>query len=521
MKKLFLQFIPTLVLMLLFLGCQEDEALEQDVAKTETVSNHSADVLRTTFAKNLATAVENEELRIFLKEEALKRFDGDYDILFNAAKNSVVTKDSRTFAELLQANWQGEASLQEIQIALPTLNILIPDLLPAPTELWDAKKHIPLVAVMNSEQHQEGIDYLYAYDVSGQRQKLPAFEDPSKTTIIIQSSERVAVVNGKKGEANARRATEEDWVPLFQEGENQYYVTSKDFMPRSNYLEDGSANGRVNRSNNLVIPGLSSNQKSSMYWAYVDTKNGHNDAKYMREDEYYGPDGDESLDVNVVDRLQLFRFRTTYAAREAADGWADGDLELRCFVAHGGPESGSFDKVRLTFTVPRILVNITSDQYKNAEEFLNNQHSGSRAYWEYQINKYKSRGLLVENTDGAISKTECKGLWMNWAGDILNWSIHKYGDRLNFIFMEHDDGEVKTEVKSYSVGFNASIGKKDVWNVGINGQKTGSVEIVSTNNSDDLGEFNVEYYSNYFVMAPPVGLGDIQFILSTTQAVKW
>lgn len=521
MKKLFSQFIPALVLMFLFFSCQEDEALEQDITASETSSNHSADVLRTTFAKNLAVAVENEELRIFLKEEALKRFDGDYDILFNAAKNSVVTKDGRTFAELLQANWQGEASLQEIQTALPTLNILIPDLLPAPTELWDTQKHTPLVAVMNSEQHQEGVDYLYAYDVSGQQHKLPAFEDPLETTIIVENSERVAIANKGKGSTNARRATEEKWVPLFQDEGNQYYLINEGFLPKqTNYEATTPTNGRSN-SNNFKIPGLNSNQKSNMFWAYVNTKDDYNAAKYMREAVYYGPNGDESLNANTVDRLQLFRFRTPYAVGRAADGWAEGDLELYCYVAHGGPESASFDKVLLTFSVPRYLAEITGSQYTTYIDFINAQSASNKPYWVRRINDYRDLGILVENKDEAMSTKETLGLWMNWSGDILNWSIHRYGDRLNFTFIEHDEGEIKTITRNYSVGFNASIGKKDTFNIGFTGQKSGSTEIVFTNNSDEFGVYTVEYTSNYFVHTLPVGLGDIQFVMATTRAVEW
>ena len=514
MKKLFSQFIPALVLMFLFFSCREDEALEQDITASETSSNHSADVLRTTFAKNLAAAVENEDLRVFLKGEALKRFDGDYDILFNAAKNSVVTKDGQTFAELLQANWQGEASLQEIQTALPTLNILIPDLLPAPTELWDAKKHTPLVAVMNSEQHQEGIDYLYAYDVSGQRQKLPAFEDPLETTIIIQSSERVAVVNGKKDGTNARKATEKEWVPLFQEGENQYYLINENFAPRALNLKNSQLNARKE------IAGL-----PVQYLKYMSAANRFGDCP--RETLYYGNTGelhywiderDNPLNVNIKERLQLFRFRSALAARTAADGWSEGSLELYCRVLLGGQNPEAFQSVLLTFSISRTEVQITtgaSGYYRNLEKFLETKPSNVRNAYRYYIERGVSNGTIATIFDGVFDKASSQGVWINWGGQVVNWGIHKYGDRMKYVFYEYDAGETITAVKNYSVGFTATIGLNDKSNIGISTQKSGSVTYQYTNTSDQLGEHTVDYCGRYWTTQPPFIRGDIEFVVAT------
>lgn len=513
MKKTHLNLLLTATLSIVFLSCEKEQYLEQEITK-ETVQ-HSADELRTAFAKNLAPALVNKELRLFLKTEALKQFDGDYDIVFNMAKNNVVTEYGQTFYELLEANWEGEISLEEITTDFPTLNILIPNLLSAPVELWDAEKVIPLVAVKNSEQHQEGVEYLHAYNSKRQESRLPAFEEPLETTIVIESSERVAVVNQKEDGENARRVTEENWVPIFEEGENQYYVMSRNFLPQDKDLNSISG-ARTNSSDALVIPGISSQQRSNMWWAYVNTHNtslGY--ARYMREALYYGSKGDQPLKVNIYDRLQLFRFRSRLAGERAADGWSEGSLELYCYVMHGGPNAQGFNKVLLTFTVPEALVILTTSRHKTTEDFLNALSPSTRPYWEQEINKYKSQGILAESHDGTISVRETFGLWMNWGGQILNWSMHKYGDRLNFKFIEHDDGEEVTQEKRYSVGFNASVGKKDVWNVGLNTQISGKTSIKYTNNSDQFGEYTVDYYSHYFVMVPPVNLGDIEFVLAT------
>lgn len=53
------------------------------------------------FAEILSLAVYNEpELREFLKKEALKEFDRDYDVFYPFVKNSIVC-DGQTFRDLL------------------------------------------------------------------------------------------------------------------------------------------------------------------------------------------------------------------------------------------------------------------------------------------------------------------------------------------------------------------------------------------------------------------------------------
>lgn len=506
MKKVHLNLLLTATLSIVFFSCEKEQYLEQEIAK-ETVQ-HSADELRTAFAKNLALALVNKELRLFLKTEALKQFDGDYDILFNMAKNNVVTEDGQTFYELLEANWESEISLEEIVTSLPTLNILIPDLLLAPTELWDTKEHIPLVAVKNSEQHQKGIDYLPAYNSKAERKEIYAFEDPTETTIVVESSERVVAVSNNNKEINLRKVTEEGWISIFEENDYEYFITSRDFLPSSPV------------SMNARVPGL-----PSLYAGYLESANGR--ASCPRETLYYGntsnlfywvDERDKPLNVNIKERLQLIRFTTGFASRTAADGWSESSLELRCNVLLGGQNSAAFQSVLLTRSVPRILVEMTvgaNGYYRDLEDWLltkpSNLRNSYRSYAEY----YESRGLLATVFNRALAPESSQGLWINWGGAVVNWSIHKYGDRMKYVFYEYDPGEKVTQIRNYSVGFNASIGKKDVFNIGFSGQKSGSTTIEYTNTSDQLGENIVDYCGRYWIVVPPFSPGNIEFVVAT------
>lgn len=67
----------------------------------------------------------NENLRVFLKQEAQKQFDRDYDVLYLHSKNQLVD-GKHTFAEIL-SEYDGNGNLRRIEEELPKLNILIPD----------------------------------------------------------------------------------------------------------------------------------------------------------------------------------------------------------------------------------------------------------------------------------------------------------------------------------------------------------------------------------------------------------
>lgn len=78
------------------------------------------------FSKILSEAVFSDEaIRCFIKEEALKQFDNDYDVFYPKAKYSYL-KGGKTFREHL-LEFTTEETLSRIERAIPKLTILVPD----------------------------------------------------------------------------------------------------------------------------------------------------------------------------------------------------------------------------------------------------------------------------------------------------------------------------------------------------------------------------------------------------------
>lgn len=81
---------------ILALACSKK--LEQTSALPDLETQESAQI---EFAKILSKAVyADEDLRVFLKEEAIKQFDNDYDVFYPFVKDETIS-GGRTFREIL------------------------------------------------------------------------------------------------------------------------------------------------------------------------------------------------------------------------------------------------------------------------------------------------------------------------------------------------------------------------------------------------------------------------------------
>ena len=119
MKKIIICFFSFISAMSVF-SCTKDMANDNELSVSVSDSPQKA------FAEVLSTAVfENQSLRDFIKSEALKQFDKDYDVFYPYVKNMEVEKN-KTFRDYL-LDYTDENSLTDIERAIPKLNILVPD----------------------------------------------------------------------------------------------------------------------------------------------------------------------------------------------------------------------------------------------------------------------------------------------------------------------------------------------------------------------------------------------------------
>lgn len=147
--------------------------------------------LKAAFSKGLAKVLsENKDVRELIKNEALKKIDYDYDVLYEFIKN-VNLSDGNTLESLLLSYIDQEV-LASISEKIPTLTIFVPTL-PENTfsaALWDIEKDIPEVAFRTSFTND-----ITSFDSNGVEDIIEANLIPGYPIVVIKENERMIANN--------------------------------------------------------------------------------------------------------------------------------------------------------------------------------------------------------------------------------------------------------------------------------------------------------------------------------------
>jgi hypothetical protein len=187
MKKVF----PAVICMFLLLSCKENayEFDNPDEINRDVSVQIDKTKLKYDFSVILSKAVaENVSFRKLIREEALKKFDNDHDVLYQLIKGKNIDS-GETVRELL-LGYCTEKELTAIEQAVPLLTILVPTL---PEDCftpdnWDTDTDIPAVAVeLNSPDSIRIIkNSQNEYDLS--------YEDiPGFPVVVVKECERIVL----------------------------------------------------------------------------------------------------------------------------------------------------------------------------------------------------------------------------------------------------------------------------------------------------------------------------------------
>lgn len=182
--KIFLQSSLLGILLIGFFTSCNQELLEpqQDLENSEQVLYDSQ---MSEFAKNLASSLKELEFREFLKTEALKKFDGDYDILWQFVQNENIV--------VQKMHKRSEPYLKSLLQRFPGLNVSIP----IHAEKWNTNSFTPLVAVIPLNFDEKKMKSIRAYDSSGNLHVIDTRNEPNYPVVVVGLNERVTFdING-------------------------------------------------------------------------------------------------------------------------------------------------------------------------------------------------------------------------------------------------------------------------------------------------------------------------------------
>ncbi len=255
--------ISSLILFVLVLGCTDESLLEERSVKS-VPSATVKDKLSQHFAKSLAASLSDQNVRDFIKDRTLNRFDGDNNFLFQFEKDREIGRSAssagkatgKTLAEVLFPAARADSRvgtapglLDSLGTLHPLLQVAIPSLAKDSIENWDTATRIPLVAYVPEKEGDE----LIAFDAEGNEHRLSATEEPDQLVIVISENERVmATAKSGKSASGGRAQMFDDVVcmtltPIYSTDEYNYYYRSDYYTAvNSCYSGGGSSGGGFN-----------------------------------------------------------------------------------------------------------------------------------------------------------------------------------------------------------------------------------------------------------------------------------
>ncbi|MDR2927910.1 MAG: hypothetical protein LBV41_06905 [Cytophagaceae bacterium] len=407
------------------------------------------------FSRGLARAMIDPNIREFIKSEALKEVDKDFDVVYGLVKNKKLKASNTTFREELSKYMGGVSNLDSITQKDPTLTILVPYIEGGFNVYnWDIENQIPVVAYREHEIPKQQ-DKLITFDKKGEVYYIPRYEKPSNPILVVKSNERLTVSNNVKAKSlNGNKFLSTD------EGEFVAYFISNEFC--------NDTKATQSKNNNNIIDYTTPILEDKTYRSISET------SESPRDYIYYGISTRNNimrgeLNTNYREYLASIKFNSAGALSHVEDrsdqsvsaDWSDGNLEIVLDF--------------LFLTKDEILSKLTK--------------------------------MVSIRISDLFSNGSVKTYVFSEPIEIFNWDMYKYGSTFKVIVSEYDAG-IQTELThststaishNWEIEANGGFGK--IWKIGAKyggaytENKQSSTKINFTNNSDPLGEVFVDFFN--------------------------
>ncbi len=210
MKKIYCFFVVVFIGIFFFTSCQKDDLKNASLTHSELSgsdlsnlyslqadkSDYDKNIRK--FAKAFAKAMTNEDLRKLVKEEALLKVDGDYNIIWKDFKQKKLnSKGIETdLLEVIADNSEDivgkKADIKEKKEEIEKFgssNKMLQISVPVNCEKWDYKSFEPVVVFLTSD-YREVQEEIEAYNSKGDIIKLNNRIIPEMPVIVVSLSER-------------------------------------------------------------------------------------------------------------------------------------------------------------------------------------------------------------------------------------------------------------------------------------------------------------------------------------------
>ncbi len=487
MKNLIIIICTSLILF----SCKEELSTitSIDAVNQSESDNTAIDESNLAFAQIIAKAMQDKDIREFVKNEAARQIDKDYDVIYQYVKDFKLN-NGKSFRENLADYCSGISYLDEITNNDLTLSILVPDLSDDfSAEKWDTGTQIPVVAYRNVNI-KKSVTKLKTFDSDGNEFEIERYVLPSVPTVVVKSNERlISTSKANLRASNSKSIISNDGVSIcflddafnnLQQGKAiAKSAVNKDELKNDSY-QNTQANSTSSNSTNREIyyNGYSVVDKKNMSLL----QNHESNRDFVYYDISIIPTVDRgTLNTRYHEHITSIQFNSPLTSSHVIDlddaslsaDWSDGSLELVFdFIFLSNNSAISNVKKMMSVSLDDLFIRTGSGQTAN--------YTGTKKF---------------------VLPTPI---------EIFNWDIYTYGDRFKIIASEYDPGTVTEHNASISSTFGTNFEVSIEVGIGIVkiGSKHGtatsttdqsSTKINSTNNSDLLGEVIVNFFDPIYI----------------------
>lgn len=501
LKKFSRRITLGFALLLVLFSCKKERVVSDEVleGKTEIISKEEK--LQAKFAKLFARAIKDDNnLRSFIKNESLKQFDNDYDILYQQVKDVEINNGESFRKKLL--NYVSLKELEDIEANLPLLTIFVPTIPNFNPDTWNAVNEIPKVAV-NSGRINTPITL---YGDSGDSVMLKSNQIPGFPVLVVKQNERVKISNAgsnklavNKSLRNVNLGTKNFTFAFIDEAFDGSITSNKEDKIESLKINKFS---KLNTSTSRLAPSPNISNPNSIDQINVDAYNSGNE--WQRDFVYYGITANQptgKFKNNYSEFITSFKFLTPDAFWKVSDQsedptvnpvyldpnrwtgggpftmWTEGSLEIKITVLINAKNGLGNELSKIISVKPSELVDI---QYE--------EQSWPGTPWQKNgVYYYKS--------------ITCKEYHPNI--ELIPWDLENYGTAWKFIFYEIDNAqEVTNSYENSSTfasnfGYDASFGEQVKiglkFGTSLTTSEKRTYSVKTTLNSDFLGEATLTF----------------------------
>lgn len=481
-----------------FTSCSNEDLLSQSENETETRASlpaYTEEQAMEKFAEILSQATyNNKAVREFLKSEAIKQFDKNYDVLYAKVKDYQV--GDNTFEQILE-KYSSKKELEDIFKAVPTLNIYIPSL-----PMFDIKpenldcndKEVPVV--LPGEKSNSLLLNGNVVD-SVKIGYLPDFQ-----SFVVNSNSRVRVNTTTRASGATYSFIDEAFngeVPTTRtETVNLSMVGTKAIQAYNYFNRDDNSNYSKALQRDYIYYGMTPtstrgtlNRSVSEYLTFikVDPK-----AYFQMDDVHNDPDEKRYTDDPYIQRDIAWIKGRDFTTEELVNQfWTEGAYKIRMEIVYSSSASPIIKYISVR---PEDIWDFNfKREYRHRTGFRHSKYS----YW-IDPNKFTSKRYDVTNSDISFEK----------------WSLSTEGLTRIVHFYEVDKGTQKSVKYTYEVDhmkggkvsgnvkLGLGLGEKESnkIEIGIGGEASSSttekksteVTLSWTDKDDDLGSAVIYFY---------------------------